>query len=89
MKWILLLMILLLIPTATAFTSLLGGTGTGLSDGNISIDQWFNLFDIFQYANDSRPEYYNLPRQSFPKAYHPNGYIDIIKRSIFHKPIIC
>ena len=25
--------------------------------------------------------YTNLPRQTFPKAYHPNGYVDIIKRS--------
>ena len=24
--------------------------------------------------------YSNLPRQVFPKAYHPNGYIDIVKR---------
>ena len=25
-------------------------------------------------------DYTNLPRQTFPKAYHPNGYIDIAKR---------
>ena len=25
--------------------------------------------------------YTNLPRQTFPTAYHPNGYIDIIKKS--------
>ena len=25
-------------------------------------------------------DYTNLPRQVFPKAYHPNGYIDIIKK---------
>ena len=25
-------------------------------------------------------DYTNLPRQTFPKAYHPNGYIDIIKK---------
>lgn len=31
------------------------------------------------FPNDPRPEYYNLPRQQFPKTYHPNGYIDIIK----------
>lgn len=31
------------------------------------------------FPDDPRPEYYNLPRQSFPKAYHPNGYVDIIK----------
>lgn len=26
-------------------------------------------------------DYTNLPRQMFPKAYHPNGYIDIVKKS--------
>lgn len=30
------------------------------------------------FPNDSRPEYYNLPRQTFPPAYYPNGYVDII-----------
>lgn len=28
-----------------------------------------------------RKNYSNLPRQMFPVAYHPNGYIDIIKKS--------
>ena len=31
------------------------------------------------FPDDPRPEYYNLPRQMFPTAYHPNGYIDIVK----------
>lgn len=31
------------------------------------------------FPNDLRKEYFNLPRQAFPKAYHPNGYIDIVK----------
>lgn len=31
------------------------------------------------FPDDPRPEYYNLSRQTFPKAYHPNGYVDIIK----------
>ncbi|MFH1594005.1 MAG: acylneuraminate cytidylyltransferase family protein [Candidatus Omnitrophota bacterium] len=33
------------------------------------------------FPGDKRPEYYNLPRQLFPKAYHANGYVDIVKRS--------
>ena len=33
------------------------------------------------FPHDPRPEYYNLPRQSFPKAYYPNGYVDIVKTS--------
>ena len=31
------------------------------------------------FPDDKRVEYYNLPRQVFPKAYQPNGYIDIFK----------
>jgi CMP-N,N'-diacetyllegionaminic acid synthase len=31
------------------------------------------------FPHETRPEYYNLPRQVFPKAYHPNGYVDIIR----------
>lgn len=34
------------------------------------------------FPDDPRPEYYNLPRQCFPKAYYPNGYIDILKPEI-------
>ena len=30
-------------------------------------------------------EYYNYPRQNFPKTYLPNGYIDILKPSIILK----
>lgn len=31
--------------------------------------------------NDPRPEYYNLPRQSFPTVYVPDGYVDILRAS--------
>ena len=34
------------------------------------------------FPDDPRPEYFNLPRQMFPTAYHPNGYVDILKKSI-------
>lgn len=37
------------------------------------------------FPNDPRPEYYNLPRQMLPKAYKPNGYVDIIKTEQFLK----
>lgn len=33
------------------------------------------------FPNDSRLEYYNLPRQQFPRNYIGNGYIDIVKSS--------
>ncbi len=31
------------------------------------------------FPDDPRPEYYNLPRQFFPVAYSPNGYVDIVR----------
>ncbi len=31
------------------------------------------------FPDDHRPEYYNLPRQTFPPAYHPNGYVEIMR----------
>ena len=37
------------------------------------------------YPDDPRKEYYNLPRQTFPKTYHPNGYVDIWKRETIEK----
>jgi len=42
-------------------------------------------FLVGLFPNDPRPEYYNLPRQAFPKAYIPNGYVDIIKPSFVIK----
>tara|TARA_R110000851_G_scaffold165116_1_gene309605 strand:+ start:472 stop:1191 length:720 start_codon:yes stop_codon:yes gene_type:complete len=41
------------------------------------VDGYFTgFFDDFNGVKD----YTNLPRQVFPKAYHPNGYIDILKK---------
>ena len=31
------------------------------------------------FPDDPRPDYFNLPRQSFPTAYYPNGYVDICR----------
>jgi CMP-N,N'-diacetyllegionaminic acid synthase len=41
---------------------------------------WSGLFD-----DELEGEYYNLPRQSLPPTYSPNGYIDIIRPSQFMK----
>jgi CMP-N-acetylneuraminic acid synthetase len=38
-------------------------------------DKWLTGF----FPDDPREDYFNLPRQVFPKAYQPNGYIDIVK----------
>ncbi|MCB4790651.1 MAG: acylneuraminate cytidylyltransferase family protein [Elusimicrobia bacterium] len=37
------------------------------------------------FPNDPRPEYYNLPRQTFSKAFCPNGYVDIIRPEFVQK----
>jgi len=37
------------------------------------------------FPDDPRPEYYDLPRQMFPKAYHPNGCVDIIKTDVVQR----
>jgi CMP-N-acetylneuraminic acid synthetase len=39
-------------------------------------------FLVGLFPDDPRPEYYNLPRQTFPPAYHPNGYVDIVLPSV-------
>lgn len=31
------------------------------------------------FPDDTRPEYFNLPRQAFPPAYWPNGYVDVVR----------
>jgi CMP-N,N'-diacetyllegionaminic acid synthase len=41
------------------------------------VDGYFTGF----FPDDPRPEYYNMPRQSFPSAYQPDGYIDVLKTS--------
>lgn len=38
-------------------------------------DGWLSGF----FPDDPRDDYFNLPRQTFPTAYQPNGYIDIVK----------
>ena len=42
-------------------------------------------FFVGLFPDDPRPEYYNLPRQSFASAYHPNGYVDVIKPDYIRK----
>lgn len=44
--------------------------------------KFFEIKDGFfegLFPEDQRTDYHNLPRQSFPKAHHPNGYVDVIK----------
>jgi CMP-N,N'-diacetyllegionaminic acid synthase len=47
--------------------------------------KWFEMDDSGYFKgirpDDFRPEYYNLPRQSFPPVYDPNGYVDVLRVS--------
>jgi len=31
------------------------------------------------FPDDPRPDYFDLPRQTFATAYHPNGYVDVVR----------
>jgi CMP-N-acetylneuraminic acid synthetase len=61
------------------------GEATSLRSVHEIPESPYKLFGISEgflvglYPDDPRPEYYNLPRQSFPPVYKPNGYVDIIK----------
>lgn len=60
-------------------------TATSLRSAYETRESPYKLFEVKDdyfvgmFPDDSRPEYYNLPRQTFPPVYHPNGYVDIIK----------
>ena len=47
--------------------------------------KWFQRDDNGYFKgilkDESRVEYYNLPRQDFPAVYIPDGYVDILKAS--------
>ena len=48
--------------------------------------KWFNMKDGYfnpLIKSISNIEITNMPRQSFPEVYIPNGYIDIVKYSTF------
>lgn len=38
---------------------------------------------LFPDLAESNPEYFNRPRQFYPDTYAPNGYVDIVKPSVF------
>lgn len=50
-----------------------------------SVYKFFKLEGKFWsgFFPEIKGEYYNLPRQYFPKSYLPNGYIDIVRPKIF------
>lgn len=60
-------------------------TASSLRSAHLLVDPPQKLFQIvngrFQgfFPDDPRPDYFNLPRQTFPKTYKPNGYVDVIR----------
>ena len=42
---------------------------------------WFSGF----FPDYPKPEYFGIPRQLFPQAFHPNGYIDIVRNNFIKK----
>ena len=63
-------------------------TATSLRSAHLAPEspcKWFKRdeagFFIGNCPDDTRPEYYMLPRQLFPPVYNPNGYVDIMKAS--------
>ena len=62
----------------------MGGGSSNAAAVLIGLSKMFKIEDgycagFFEDFNGNK-NYTNLPRQAFPKAYHPNGYIDIAKR---------
>jgi CMP-N,N'-diacetyllegionaminic acid synthase len=58
---------------------------TSLRSGYEMRESPYKLFGITEdyfaglFPQDPRPEYWNLPRQSFPPVYQPDGYVDVLK----------
>lgn len=57
---------------------------TSLRSGHELRESPYKLFGIKSdyftglFPQEKRPEYWNLPRQSFPPVYQPEGYVDIL-----------
>jgi CMP-N-acetylneuraminic acid synthetase len=60
-------------PNATSLRS-----GYEMRESPYKLLQIKNGYFVGLFPNDPRPEYYNLPRQSFPAVYQPDGYVDIL-----------
>jgi CMP-N,N'-diacetyllegionaminic acid synthase len=63
-------------PSATALRS-----GHALAESPHKMLQVVDGFFTGFFPDDPRPEYYNLPRQNFPVAYQPDGYVDVLRTS--------
>ena len=61
-------------PEATSLRS-----GFEIRESPYKLFRITNGYFVGLFPDDPRPEYYNLPRQSFPPVYQPDGYVDILK----------
>lgn len=72
-----------------AILQIMNHTGsTSLRSGHTAPEspfKWFRRDDNGYFKgilkDESKTEYYNLPRQAFPVVYVPDGYVDILKAS--------
>jgi CMP-N,N'-diacetyllegionaminic acid synthase len=64
---------------------------TSLRSGYEMRESPYKLFGITNgyftglFPNDPRSEYWSLPRQAFPPAYQPDGYVDVLKTGYIKK----
>jgi len=59
---------------------------TSLRSGHILAEPPHKMFQLNKagfftgfFPDYPKPEYHGIPRQLFPQAYHPNGYVDIVR----------
>ena len=63
---------------ATSLRSAHGTKETAFKYFKITNDGYFSGL----FPSNTTTEYWNMPRQTFPRTYHPNGYVDIIKTDV-------
>lgn len=76
-----------------AITSLIKNSkATSLRSAHILAEPPHKMFQLNKagfftgfFPDFPKPEYHGIPRQLFPQAYHPNGYVDIVRRDFIEK----
>lgn len=65
---------------------------TSLRSGHQIAEPPHKLFQVLKtgffggfFPDYPHPEYHGIPRQMFPQAYHPNGYVDIVRVDFIKK----
>ena len=65
---------------------------TSLRSGHVLAEPPHKMFQVLRtgwftgfFPDYPKPEYHGIPRQLFPQAYHPNGYVDIVRSDFIKK----